>query len=82
MLDVGCGRGGVSEGFEKEGFECEGIDIEDHGYPTRFHFIKYDIRNLNPEMFQGFDVVWVSMPCRDFCLFAKRFGKTWNWRKN
>lgn len=77
LLDVGCGKGGVSEGFEKEGYDCEGIDIEDRGYPVRFHFVKHDIRCLNPKMFQGFDVIWVSMPCRDFCLFAKRFGKTW-----
>ena len=76
LLDVGCGEGGASDGFVKEGFECTGIDIEDLGYP--YLFIKSDIRELNPENFKYYyDVIWISMPCRDFCLFAKRFGSTW-----
>jgi site-specific DNA-cytosine methylase len=76
MLDVGCGAGGATNGFVKENFECTGIDIEDYGYPG-LRFIQADIRKLDPLDFQGFDVIWVSMPCRDWCLFAKRFGKTW-----
>lgn len=76
LLDIGCGAGGASDGFYKEGFDCTGVDIENHGYP--YNFIKADIRDLNPSDFAGkFAVVWISMPCRDYCLFAKRFGKTW-----
>jgi site-specific DNA-cytosine methylase len=76
MLDIGCGKGGASDGFVKEGFECTGIDIEDHGYP--YELIKADIRDLNPINYAyKYHVAWISMPCRDYCLFAKRFGKTW-----
>jgi hypothetical protein len=76
LLDIGCGEGGASDGFYKEGFNCYGIDIEDLGYP--YTFLKCDIRTVDRKSLEKyFDVAWVSMPCRDWCLFAKRFGKTW-----
>jgi site-specific DNA-cytosine methylase len=71
--------GGVSDGFALEGFDVTGIDIVDApkmlGY--KHCFIQADMLTLKGEDFRGFDVVWGSPPCRDFCLFAKRFGKTW-----
>jgi len=75
MLDCFCGLGGASSGFAKEGFDCTGIDIVNVGYPYRF--ILADMHDLKGEDFRGYDVIWGSPPCRDFCLFAKRFGKTW-----
>jgi site-specific DNA-cytosine methylase len=72
MLDLGCGIGGMSEGFAREGFEVTGIDIVDAplqlGYP--FKFIKADIKTLNGADFRGFDHIHVSMPCRDFSKMA------------
>lgn len=75
VLDLFCGRGGWSKGFAAEGFECTGVDIKYLGY--RYNFIYKDVRLLNPKDFQDYDVIVGSPPCRDFCLFAKRFGKTW-----
>ena len=74
-LDLFCGKGGWSEGFAKEGFECIGIDIINVGYP--YKLLLQDVRTLNPLEFRDFDVIVGSPPCRDFSLFAKRFGSTW-----
>jgi site-specific DNA-cytosine methylase len=72
MLDVGCGIGGVSDGFALEGFDVTGLDIVDApkklGYKHRF--IQGDIKTLRGSDFQGFDVIHVSMPCRDFSKMA------------
>jgi site-specific DNA-cytosine methylase len=72
MLDLGCGMGGMSEGFAAEGFDVTGIDIVDApnqlGY--KFKFLQADIKTLNGADFKGFDYIHVSMPCRDFSKMA------------
>jgi len=72
MLDIGCGIGGVSDGYALEGFDVTGIDIVDApgllGYKHRF--IHADIRDLDGDNFRGFHVIWDSMPCRDFSQMA------------
>lgn len=79
MLDVGCGRGGMSNGFAAEGFDVTGIDIVDApkllGYP--YKFIQGDIRKLDGSQFRGFDVIHGSMPCRNFSIIAKTLGQYW-----
>lgn len=77
VLDLFCGLGGWSKGFHAEGFDCYGVDIVDVGYPYRLELC--DIRTLDIEWVKqhNFDVIVGSPPCRDFSLFAKRFGSTW-----
>jgi len=65
-LDLFCGRGGWSEGFNANGFECVGIDIMDVGYP--YHLILQDVKTLDGKMFKDFDVIIGSPPCRDFSV--------------
>jgi len=87
MLDIGCGMGGTSDGFALEGFDVTGIDIVDAqvklGYKHKF--IHADILTLKGENFRGYDVIWVSMPCRDFSQMAhvgygsKRHGSQGKW---
>lgn len=64
MLDLCCGKGGASIGFNAEGYDCEGIDINNYGYP--YHFIQADLTQIKGGYYQGFDVIWASPPCRDF----------------
>ncbi len=80
MLDIGCGMGGMSEGFAKEGFDVTGIDIVNApkllGY--KYNFVQGDIRTLDVVPFVGkFDVVHISMPCRDFSPIGRCYGKNW-----
>lgn len=71
--------GGVSDGFALEGFDVTGIDIVDApkmlGY--KYRFIQADMLSLKGEDFRGFDVIWGSPPCRDFCIIAKTLGHRW-----
>lgn len=64
VLDLFCGRGGWSKGFEGMAEEIVGVDIKDLGYP--YDFILQDVRDLNGFRFKGFDVIVGSPPCRDF----------------
>lgn len=68
FLDVGCGKGGMSDGFAKEDFDVTGIDIVDApkllGYP--YCFVQADVRELKGTDWLGFDIIHGSLPCRDF----------------
>lgn len=75
MLDCFCGLGGASMGFAKEGFECTGIDVVNVGYPYRFMLA--DMLLLDGKDFRGYDVIWSSPPCRDFCELARLVGHKW-----
>lgn len=73
-LDVFCGLGGWSKGFNANGFECEGVDIVDVGYPFKLYL--QDARAFRAE--QGrYDVVVGSPPCRDFTTLATSIGHRW-----
>lgn len=83
-LSCFCGIGGDSDGFALEGFDVTGIDIVDApkmlGYKHRF--IQADMQTLKGEDFKGFDVIWGSPPCRDFCIIAKTLGHRWKIKPN
>jgi hypothetical protein len=83
-LDTFCGMGGVSDGFALEGFDVTGIDIVDApkmlGYKHRF--IMADMLTLDGRDYRGFDVIWGSPPCRDFCIIAKTLGHRWKEKPN
>lgn len=78
VLDLFCGLGGWSEGFNAEGFECLGVDIINVGY--KYNLILCDIRDLDARRFKDkFDVIVGSPPCRDFSKICN-IGKT-RWKK-
>jgi site-specific DNA-cytosine methylase len=78
VLDLFCGLGGWSEGFNAEGFDCLGVDIVNVGY--KYDMILCDVCGLDAKRFKGkFDVIVGSPPCRDFSKICN-LGKI-KWKK-
>lgn len=64
LLDVFCGAGGCSVGYERAGFEVAGIDIDPHpDYP--FAFVQADAMEVLQDraFLSRFEVVHTSPPC-------------------
>lgn len=77
LIDIGCGRGGVTKGFLSEGWRVLGIDLVRHPkYPGEF--LRADIRDLKGCFFPGAFLLWVSMPCDEF----SRWDMPWTRRRN
>lgn len=62
LLDLFCGGGGCSVGYERAGFEVIGVDLEPQpNYP--FEFIQGDALTFPLD---GFDAIHASPPCQAF----------------
>jgi DNA (cytosine-5)-methyltransferase 1 len=71
LLDLFCGAGGASMGYNRAGFEVIGIDIvKKKTYP--FTFIKADAMELleDEEFLAQFDVIHASPPCQVYSITA------------
>jgi len=64
VLDLFCGPGGASKGFNDLGFDCVGVDNKEQDYP--YSFIKCDVFDLPMEFFKDFDLIWASPPCQGY----------------
>ena len=74
LLDIFCGAGGASKGYELAGFdEVVGVDINPQpNYP--YTFIQSDFRDLSTEFIDKFDLIHASPPCQKFSVASGRFG--------
>lgn len=64
LLDLFCGAGGCSVGYERAGFDVVGIDLEPHSdYPYRLMVANVMELLAIPEFLVAFDVVHASPPC-------------------
>jgi len=67
LLDLFCGAGGCSVGYERAGFDVTGVDNDPHpAYP--FEFVQADaLQVLGARGFlAGFDVIHASPPCQAY----------------
>lgn len=64
LLDLFCGTGGCSAGYERAGFDVVGVDnVRQWSYPYEFHHGDAMTFPLD-----GFDVVHASPPCKLFTV--------------
>jgi hypothetical protein len=67
LLDIFCGAGGASKGYELAGFDVTGIDLKS-GKRYPFTYIKKDFKTLTIEDLQDYDVIHASPPCQTFSI--------------
>ena len=67
LLDIFCGAGGASKGYEMAGFDVTGIDLKS-GKRYPFTYIKKDFKTLTVEDLQYYDVIHASPPCQTFSI--------------
>lgn len=71
LLDLFCGAGGCSVGYNLAGFDVTGVDIEDHpDYP--FDLIVADAMDIlrDKAFLDTFDVTHCSFPCQGYSKMA------------
>ena len=70
LLDLFCGAGGASVGYDRAGFDVVGVDIEPQPhYP--FTFYQLDAMTFPLD---GFDAIHASPPCQKFTAYRRRGG--------
>lgn len=75
VLDLFCGCGGFSSGFEQAGFKVKyGIDNSklvretfEYNHPNT-EFILSDVRDMIPEDFKNIEIIIGSPPCQEFSV--------------
>ena len=74
LLDLFCGAGGASMGYQRAGFEVTGIDVKPQPrYPFKFH--QGDAFDFLAEHWQKFDIIHASPPCQGYSV-TKSFTKS------
>src|SRR5690625_1129781 len=77
LLDLFCGAGGCSVGYERAGFEAEGVDIEPHpDYPYSFHLADAMEVLTDQAFLDRFDVIHASPPCPFYSTVTAEHART------
>jgi DNA (cytosine-5)-methyltransferase 1 len=76
LLDLFCGAGGCTKGYQRAGFEVMGIDIEPQPNYCGEGFMQRDALHMLemqlPEL--GFDAIHASPPCQAYSYATRRNG--------
>ncbi len=74
VLDLYCGAGGASKGYEGAGWTVRGVDIEPQP-DYRYGFTQADVLGLTVEYIRRFDFVHASPPCQRDSAITKGTNK-------
>lgn len=73
LLDLFCGAGGCSVGYERAGFQVTGVDHKPQkNYP--FDFVQADAMDYLKEHGHKYDVIHASPPCQRYSCATKGTG--------
>lgn len=69
MLDLFCGAGGATKGYQRAGFEVYGIDLKHGKRYVGDHYLRGDVLwFLDLEYLRLFDFIHASPPCQSFSI--------------
>lgn len=69
MLDLFCGAGGATRGYQRAGFVVTGIDLKHGRRYVGDEYIRGDVMEyLDPDFLGKFDFVHASPPCQSFSI--------------
>lgn len=78
ILDLFCGGGGGSYGYDKAGFDVTGVDLYDQpNYPFRF----VQTNALTAKFLRNYDAIHASPECQGYCwstTAARKAGKVYS----
>jgi len=77
LLDLYCGGGGCSVGYERAGYDVTGVDIvKQPNYPKQFKFIQGDALEIldDIEFCRSFDLIHASPVCKRYSFITKVAG--------
>lgn len=66
LLDLFCGAGGCTRGYQDAGFEVWGVDLTASPRYIGDHFLQADVLELEPWFLNGFDAIHASPPCQAY----------------
>lgn len=68
LLDLFCGGGGATKGYQRAGFEVWGVDVEPQRRYCGDHFLEADVLELEPWFLAAFDAIHASPPCQWYSM--------------
>lgn len=72
LLDLYCGAGGATKGYQRAGFQVTGVDIAPQPNYCGDAFIQADALEVSLE---GFDVIHASPPCQRYSRLGSRYDR-------
>jgi DNA (cytosine-5)-methyltransferase 1 len=66
LLDLGCGAGGATRGYQMAGYRVTGVDIHPQPNYVGDEFHQADALTFAAEHGHRFDAIHASMPCQRF----------------
>ncbi len=72
LLDLFCGAGGCTRGYQTAGFEVWGVDIFPQPRYIGDHFLQADALTLEPWFLAAFDAIHASPPCQRWTVMQRQ----------
>lgn len=74
VLDLYCGAGGSTRGFQIVGCNVTGIDSKPQPHYVGDDFIRKNVLDVDPKWIRGFDFVIAGPPCQHYVPMAHRYS--------
>lgn len=74
LLDLFCGAGGCTKGYQDAGFEVWGVDLSPQPNYCGDHFTQMDALEVEPWFMAAFDAIHASPPCQHYANVTRWRG--------